>query len=537
MSLPEGEFLRHAACPSCGSSDGLAVYSSGTSFCYSCKKYFDKVKEKSMDGLLAFGEVKALNARKLTKATCQHYSYNIASYKGKLVQVAPYQRKRVVVAQHIRFPDKSFAWAGKMKGVELFGQHLYPPGGQRLIITEGEIDCLSIAQVFNLKWAVVSIPSGAAQGKQAILDNLEYVNSFDEIVFAFDNDEPGKKAFEECAPLVTPGKAKCLNYSSEFKDANDYLQAGKATELAQAVFKAIPYRPDGVKNGKDLWEDFNAEDEPGYTIPYPILNDLLYGMRKGELVMYTAGSGIGKSTLVHEIAYHLLTEHKLSIGVLALEENKKRLASRYPSINLNKPLHLPGVRSSIPPDILKEAFDATTGSGRFWMYDHWGSKDIDSIVSKIRYMVLGCKCDFIIIDHISIVVSGLDEIAESERKMIDKFMTALTSLIAETGVGIQAVVHLKRPSQGKSFGEGREVVLTDLRGSGALEQMSFTVISLNRNQMSKNPDESWIRVLKSRTIGKLGVADTLIYNHDTGRLLPTDESSLFEVDSSVNTDF
>lgn len=517
MKLPEGEFVRHAACTKCGSSDGLAVYSSNTSYCYVCKTYFDG-KEK-MSNTIPPGECKALNARKISKATCEFYRYSVGTYSGKPVQIAPYYRDRKLAAQHIRFPDKSFIWTGVFKGVMLFGQNLFSPGGKNLIITEGEIDCMSIAQCFNLKWAVVSIPSGVKQAKQAILDNLEFVNSFQTIIFAFDNDEPGKEALEECAPLVTPGKAKVLNYSG-YKDANEYLKDGKAQELIQAVFNAVPYRPDGIVSGVDLWDSFNEEEPQGFSTPYPILDSLLYGMRKGELVMYTAGSGIGKSTLVHEIGCHLLTTHNQTIGILALEENKRRLAKRYPSIYLNKPLHLPGVMSTVPQDMLKEAFNATTGSGRFWIYDHWGSKDIDTITAKLRYMAVACGCDFIILDHISIVVSGLDEVAESERKMIDKLMTALTSLQSETGVGIHAVVHLKRPMQGKSFNEGREVVLTDLRGSGSLEQLSFIVISLNRNQMADDPDESWIRVLKNRPIGKLGVADTLRYTHETGRLLP-----------------
>lgn len=520
MELPKGEFVRHAACPGCGSSDGLAIYSSNTSYCYVCKKYFDgkEAMEKSTNTIPP-GEFKSLATRKLTKATCQFFGYSVGAYSGKPVQIAPYYKHRKLAAQHIRFPNKEFIWTGTFKGVELFGQHLFSPGGKNLIITEGEIDCMSVAQCFNLKWAVVSIPSGVKQAKQAITENLEFVNSFQTVIFAFDNDEPGKEALEECAPLVTPGKAKVLTYNG-YKDANEYLQDGKAQELIQAIFNAVPYRPDGILSGQDLWESFNEEEPIGFSTPYPILDSLTYGMRKGELVMYTAGSGIGKSTLVHEIGYSLLVDHGQSIGILALEENKRRIAKRYPSIYLNKPLHLPGVMATVPENTRKQAFDATTGSGKFWVYDHWGSKDIDTISAKLRYMAVGCGCDFIILDHISIVVSGLDEVAESERKMIDKLMTALTSLISETGVGIHAIVHLKRPMQGKSFNEGREVVLTDLRGSGSLEQLSFVVVALNRNQMSDDPDESWIRVLKNRPIGTLGVADTLQYSHETGRLLP-----------------
>jgi twinkle protein len=172
---------------------------------------------------------------------------------------------------------------------------------------------------------------------------------------------------------------------------------------------------------------------------------------------------------------------------------------------------------------LEQAFKDTVGNGRFWMLDHWGSYDIDSLIGKLRYMAVGLGVDWIVLDHISIVVSGLDEVAESERKLIDKLMTKMRSLVEETGVGILAIVHLKRVDDAKSnFNEGKQVRLTDLRGSAALEQIPDGVIAAERNQQGDNPDVMTLRVLKNRPIGKTGVADQLLYHHDTGRLLPYD---------------
>jgi twinkle protein len=124
------------------------------------------------------------------------------------------------------------------------------------------------------------------------------------------------------------------------------------------------------------------------------------------------------------------------------------------------------------------------------------------------------------LDHISIVVSGLDDSeGDGERRMIDVLMTKLRSLINETGIGMFAICHLKRPpGQGKSFNEGRPVSLTDLRGSAALEQLSDAVIAIEGNQQGQSPNSRIIRVLKNRPIGLVGVADTLYYDHNTGRL-------------------
>ena len=218
--------------------------------------------------------------------------------------------------------------------------------------------------------------------------------------------------------------------------------------------------------------------------------------------------------------------HGLPLGVIALEESVSRNLRRYLGIHLNKPLHLPEVHESIPEADLKAAFDAVTGDNKWFAYDHFGSSDIDNLLSKLRYMVVGLGCKVIVLDHISIVVSALDEAGgESERKVIDKLMTKLRSLIEETGAMVLAVVHLKRPDKGKSFNEGRQVSLTDLRGSGSLEQVSDVVIALERDQQGDEPNLASIRVLKNRPIGETGPAGAVTYDPETGRLTPADGES------------
>lgn len=461
-----------------------------------------------------------LKARGITLETCQHFGYGVGKYKGGGVcHVAPFcDAHGSLVAQHIRLEGKDFKWLGSAKQALLFGQHLWKAGGRKVVVTEGEIDCLSLSQLQGNKWPVVSLPNGAQAGAKAIRASLEWLEAFDEVVLAFDMDEPGQVAAKECAAILTPGKAKIARLP--LKDANECLMQGKSKELLDCLWQAIPFRPDGIRAGADLWEDILKPPPTGYEIPYPELNARLHGLRMGELYLFTAGSGIGKSTIVNEIAYHLKTEHKLPLGIMALEENPARNARRYLGIYLNKPLHLPEVHAAVSKDELQAAFNAVMGDDKWWIYDHFGSSDIDTLLNKLRYMAVGLGCKVIVLDHISIVVSGLDEAGgESERKTIDRLMTKLRQLIEETGIMLLAVVHLKRPDKGKSYNEGRQVSLTDLRGSGSLEQVSDAVISLERDQQGDAPDKAFIRVLKNRTVGDCGPSGCVRYQKDTGRLL------------------
>lgn len=539
------ELLRREPCPVCREmgrdhkGDNLAVYDDGHSYCYGCGTVFPTSKGSVVErkdrmslGLIDSGEFVPLTKRGITQKTCTFYGYSKSHYNGRPVQVAPYHdSKGELVAQHIRFPDKKFIWTGDAGKAALFGQHLFRDGGKQVVVTEGEIDCLTVAQLWECKWPVVSIPSGAQHAKKALAQNLEWLEKFDKVILLFDNDEPGRKAAHEAALVLSPGKAYIA--TTPLKDANEMLLADRTKELIDSIWSARVFRPDGIVNGNELWETFKKAPTPGYDIPYPKLQQMTMGLRKGELWLFTAGSGIGKSTVVNELGYHLFKEHGLTLGVMALEETVKRASERYVSIALNCPIHLD--RSRVTEDQLKEAFDSTVGSGRFWFYDHFGSSEVANILAKIRYMIVALNIDFLILDHISIVVSGLEENEESERKTIDRLMTSLRSLVAETGVGVLAVVHLKRPDKGKSYNEGRQVSLSDLRGSASLEQLSDMVIALERDQQGEESNISHVKILKNRPVGLTGRADDLSYSHETGRLTVCDEAWPFTADG--NTDF
>lgn len=457
-------------------------------------------------------DFKALSARGISEETCRFFGVKVGEYKGKKVHFYPYYKDNQVVACKLRGADKAFNFIGDAASPPLFGQNLWH-GGKKLIITEGEIDALTVSQVQGNKWPVVSVPNGAQGAKKALQKQFDFVDSFDEVVLMFDMDEPGQKAAQECAELFGPGKVRIASLPG--KDPNDCLQNGQASAIVQAIWNAKPFRPDGIISGEDLWEEVCKEDNT-QSVPYPWLGlqDKTKGLRKGELVTLTAGSGIGKSSVVREIAYHLLQQGE-TVGMLMLEENPKRTALGLMGIELNKPLHIS--KEGVDETELKRAFASTVGSGRLFMYNHFGSSDIDNLVSRVRYLAKGCGCNWIILDHLSIVVSGLGD--GDERRLIDNAMTLLRTLVEETGVGMILVSHLKRPEGNKGHEEGAATSLSQLRGSHAIAQLSDMVIGLERNQQHpEKANETVLRVLKNRFSGETGECCTLYYDRSSGRL-------------------
>jgi twinkle protein len=147
----------------------------------------------------------------------------------------------------------------------------------------------------------------------------------------------------------------------------------------------------------------------------------------------------------------------------------------------------------------------------------------------VRYLAKSVGCGWVVLDHLSIVVSGLGD--DDERRLIDNAMTSLRTLVEETGIGLILVSHLKRPQGNKGHEEGAVTSLSQLRGSHAIAQLSDAVIGLERDQQSETPDVTTVRVLKNRFSGQTGPAGLLAYNHATGRLFEVSEDFEPEDDS------
>ena len=527
----ESSLLHHTSCK-CGSSDGRAVYSDGGSYCFVCNEY-EKVKGSAMQteftqskpasGLLPYGEAQALGKRKLTEETCKKFGYTIGEYQNQKVQIANYRGKDgSVVAQKIRLPGKNFKFLGDAKAAGLFGEHLFRDGGRMLCLTEGEVDCLSLSQAQGNKFPVVSISTGAAGAKRCVQNSLEFVESYEKVIIMFDTDTAGQTAALEVAQLLSPGKAHIATLTEN--DPNDMLVNGKTRELIEAMWSAKVYRPDGIINGEDLWDAVSNDDTtPSIPYPFPGLNTKTRGMRRGELVTITAGSGVGKSQVCREIAYHLSNEGE-SVGYIALEENVRHTAISLMGLAMDRPLHLS--RDGVTEEEMRDAFNKTVGNGRFFVYDHFGSMRTDNLLSKVRYLAKACGVGWVILDHLSIVVSGVDD--GDERKAIDVIMTKLRSLVEETGIGLILVSHLRRPAGEKGWENGMQVTLNSLRGSASIAQLSDMCLSVERDQQGENPNVATVRCLKNRHSGETGIGCYLHYNKETGRMVEVDDPNIFE---------
>lgn len=506
--LPDGAFLRHEPCPKCSSSDALAVYDNGSGYCFACSSYFPDLLSpgpithtRTMSTVTVQGSAAPLRRRGISQATCEKFKCYTDGDKLRFY----YYENGVPVGCKTKTKSKEFRYEGKATQ-SLYGMHLFPTSGKRVVITEGEVDALSYAEV-QPSWPVVSLPSGAAAARKALQANLEWLQGYEEIVIAFDNDEAGREATEDAVEVLPAGKVKLAALPDKYKDFSDALQADDIDAIKRAVWDAKPYTPAGILNAKELLTTLLIEEPPSvHDYKFQGIQSKLHGIRHRELITIAGGTGIGKSSFCRQLACDVLQDGG-RVGYLALEEHYRRTLLGLIGTAKQKCYTLTGYTT----DEMMEAYDDTVAKWELHLFDGFGSFDPDSIYKKIEYMVLGLDCKIIFLDHLSILLSGLADI--DERRTIDIVMTQLRALVERTGMTLFLLCHVSGDDNGKPYEEGGRIKLNKLRGSRSIGQLSDVVIGLERNQQDEqHGHRTTVRILKNRFSGEVGPACNLDYD-------------------------
>ena len=534
MEQTNGTFMYHTNCIKCGSSDGVAVYDNETSHCFVCKHNEKKTdstrhlvtntRQAKVMSLPSDIEYKALDKRKISQAICRKYGYGyVTDTNGNKCQGATYYSDSgVPLAMKLRYPDKSFKFIGQPKEVSLFGKQLWGSSGKYITITEGEIDALSVAQAFDGKYPVVSIPNGASAAKKALSKELEWLNGFEKVYLWFDNDEAGRKAIEECIPLFPAGKVKVITHN-EYKDANEVLVNKGISEVVNTFYNAKDYRPDGIVTVEELEELVCKPVEYGLPWCFDGITKATYGRRLGEIHLLGAGVSIGKTDFImNQVAFDIM--NGIKVGTFMLEQNVLETLKRVAGKLDGKHYHLPnedGTKYDI--EQLKITVRKIRETDNLYMYNNFGSLDWDIISDKIRVMAhsYGVQCFYI--DNMTALTSH----ASDERRFIDGFMESVASLAQELNVWILVVSHLNPPKKGCSHEEGGKVQPNQFTGSRAIMRWSHYMMGLERNAQHIDITERSkviFRFIKDRYAGSAtGTTVSLRYDAVTGLLREVDE--------------
>lgn len=507
----DSEFVHKEPCPKCGSRDNLARYSDGHAFCFTtgCNHYekgdglegvvpAQTTSRKSKE-LIPIGEPSAWPSRKISKETAQKWGFTRSEYRGETVRVFNYKDpdSGQVIAQKIRPRNKDdMRFLGpQAKGAPLYGMNLWRDQGRKVIITEGEMDAMSVSQAQNHKWPVVSVPGGAGTAKKAISRHIDWLERFEEVILMFDMDDDGQAAVAECAPLFTPGKCKVAKLPDGFKDANEMLIEGESAGIIDAIWGAKEFRPDGLVSIDDILEEVTKPVEWGIPWFLETLTKLTYGRRYGEIYGLGAGTGVGKTDLFTQQMMFDITELGEKVGAIFLEQKPVETAKRLAGKFAGQRFHVPD--AGWTEEQLVDAVSQLREKVVF--YDNFGQTDWEVVRGHIRYMNVSLGIRIFYLDHLTAMAD-----TGNEKETIEQIMKEMAGLANELGIIIHFVSHLSTP-EGKPHEEGGRVMIRHFKGSRSIGFWSFFMFGMERDQQHEDEEvrqTTTFRVLKDRYTGQ-----------------------------------
>lgn len=484
-----GNVVRHTACPECGSSDALAVYDDGSTYCWSAnhrgKKHTQTGRQadplSQRDWSDSMQQIEQLPtghmvARGIDNTVAGQYGVRIG-YDGQgqeewyyfplydeQCKLLGYQKKRAKGPGARAKGDVTRV--GETKGNQPFGSHLHQ-AGKMIVVTEGAEDCLAAVQMLKAagkQWRVVG-----ALGTDGWRHTLAYYERFDKVVICFDQDDGGRIAAEEFASALSHGKPHIMRWeSSQGVDPNQLLIEGKGRLFMDSMYNAKPYSPSGIIWGDEVWRRMEAYVQPD-AVPYPdemtMLSQKMLGMRAGEISTWTSGSSIGKTSYIRRLKQWALntpgTDGKLwPIGEVELEESPEKTWRGMMQF------HAGGRWHNLPSHLKEKAYRETYGTNRIFTVDNGlaEKKRKGGLLGKFKHLHYDKGCRLFFLDHITL---GVREFGDGGGSLSDQdeMMEELLSFVETTKSHMCLISHLRKsPSGGKAWSQGAAPTEEDMKG-------------------------------------------------------------------------
>ena len=513
------ENIPHQPCPCGESSDAYLLNADGSGKCFSCGKFFPS--EKREKGYDLQGEVvrKYMSHRGISLKTFEKFKVQTKFVDGVPAQVGfVYSEDPLGVKVRV-LAEKKFFSEGDLKKTTIFGKQFFDKGSKRVItITEGEFDALAVYDIIRDETAVVSV-RGASSAFQDCKAEYDYINSFEKIVINFDNDKPGQEAARRVAALFDFKKVYNL-VLQQHKDANGYIwdnEKEEAIDDRKAYFEAWKgvkrHTPDNIVSGWSSFADALSKKREESIGSYPLtgLQDKLFGLHRGEVVVLLAEEGVGKTEIFRMMEDNILKTTGSNLGIIHLEEDNGTTLRGLAAYYSGAPAHVPNspITDQEVLDIIKKA----TGGNeeRVFLRSAFDVEDEDAFIDNIRFLVSGCGCDFIFFDHVSWLATGGDD--QDERKKLDRITQRLKLLAKELRFCLIMISHVN--DDGKP------------RGSRNITKVANTVIRLTRDKEHADPVErnkTFMTIVKARLIGaKTGPAGYAFYDDESCLLVDPEE--------------
>lgn len=368
---------------------------------------------------------------------------------------------------------KKVIWATADSRPRLFGWQAIDRNARYVVITEGEIDALTVA---GWGFPALSVPSGV-KNLDWVDHDYDALTRFEKIYLCTDADEPGHACAEAIAERL--GRERCFRVIIPgFKDANEAECSGKfcGEDFMRVMDAAKTLDPVELLNASELndalWAELNPSPELlGSELPWGF-DRMPWRARPGEVTIWTGWSGHGKSHVLNQVVLHDYATTGSRVLIASFEMPAAKTVSTLATMAIGR---RPGKR---------EEADSVTAwlGGGFWFYNVVGVKPWREFLPTFAYAVRRYGIKRIVID--SLLRAGIGEDDYDGQK---DFVSALIEFAALHRVHIHLVAH-SRKRDDETTPPGK----LDIRGTAAITDLTNNGFTFWRNKEREMEVRAWI---------------------------------------------
>lgn len=255
---------------------------------------------------------------------------------------------------------------------------------------------------------------------------------------------------------------------------------------------------------EEAWERLDTLHKGGTELRgvpsgFPLLDNLLSGFQKSDLIILAARPSMGKTTLALDIARQAAIQHNVPVGIFSLEMSTQQLVDRMLSAEARvNAWKLRTGKLSLDEDFdrLRNSLEKLSKAPIF--IDDQSGNTIMKMRSAARKLKSEHGLGLIIVDYLQLMTTTKNH--DSMVNQVTEISHSLKALAKDLDVPVIALSQLSRAVESR----GGRPRLSDLRDSGSIEQDADVVMFIHReDKQDKNSDRP-------------NIADILIEKHRNG---------------------
>ena len=386
--------------------------------------------------------------------------------------------------------DRNKEWCEADGKAILFGMNHCDMTIPKLILTEGQLDSLSVATAGIPN--AVSVPTGS-QGQTWIPSCWNFLQGFAELII-FGDCEKGHVTLVEMMRNRFGGVIKVVREGDYqgCKDANEILQKFGKDGIIRAVEGAQPIPVPEIKCMSSI-KSVNLLTMDGIRTYIPKLDEVLNKLYYGQVILLTGQRGDGKSTWMNQLVCNALNQ---GIATFVYSGELPNHVVRNFTDTMISGKHESDLRDE---DIRKMS---DWYNNRLFIYDD--GCDSHNVLGIVEKAITQYGCKLVCLDNLMTIVESDGK--DSLYALQGKFVGDLTRLAKKHSVVIILVAHPRKMAIGQYFTND------DVSGSSDITNKVDVVMSYQRvhdaEESNENLRELWIT--KNRLTGKLATGDNAI---------------------------